>query len=176
MNGPDWTFIDLNYPVKLHLTYYKDPTGVTVQNEAVAIKPFQIIVWISISTEKFKEWDPRTPKFPALLDIGNNHNFAVSEEHLVKWVGIQPASLRRLRAIREKGKPVPLHAATLWLHTDRDPFELDVHEGIAVYATDAPRLPTLGLRALTNNRLRALVHGDEKRAILRTRPPWYWPF
>jgi hypothetical protein len=56
------------------LPYFKVSTTVTVRGATVRIKPYQIIVWVSISPVDL-EWDPRTPVFPAILDTGNNHNF-----------------------------------------------------------------------------------------------------
>jgi hypothetical protein len=162
--------------VKLQLRYYDEKTKVTIRNEVVEVKAFQIIVWISVSLQDIQEWDPRTPRFPAILDTGNNHNFAITEEHLVKWAGIQAASLFEKKKMREREKKVPLRSAGLWLHTDRDPFILTTDEGIAVYDGDWPRLPTLGLRALTNNNLQTFIYGNTMRVLIRTPPKWYWPF
>jgi hypothetical protein len=161
--------------VKLVLPYYEDKTRVSVGSETVDVKAFQIILWLSVSSQRSDDWDPRTPRFPAILDVGNNHNFAISDEHLIKWAGIQSASMHALKKIREKGTTIPLRSAALWLHANDAVFRLNVDEGIAVYPTDGPRLPILGLRAITNTKLRALIHGDQKRVILRTPPPWYWP-
>ena len=162
--------------MKLHLPYFSEKTKVKVLDEIVEVKAFQIIVWVSLSADDVFAWNPRMTRFPAILDIGNNHNFAMTEEHLVKWAGIHPSSLARLGMIRESRKKVPLCSAELWLHTDGDPFSLIVEEGIALYDGDWPRLPILGLRALTKNKLQTFIDGDRKQVIIRTRPKWYWPF
>lgn len=162
--------------MKLHLTYSVEKTSVKVEGEAVEIKPFQIIVSVSVSIPGDSEWDPRTPKLPTILDVGNNHNFSLTEEHLVRWAGLQPTSLDLVKTMRESGKRVPLRSAGLWLHFDEEPFNLDVNEGIAVYDGDWPRLPILGLRALTNSKLQTFIYGDTKQVLIRTPPPWYWPF
>ena len=59
---------------------------------------------------------------------------------------------------------------------DKAPIKMNVSDGIAVYEGNWPRLPILGLRALTNSNLRIYVYGDKKQVLIRTPPPWYWPF
>jgi hypothetical protein len=88
--------------------------------------------------------------------------------------------------MRERGNRIPLHAARLWLHpnvrgtgevAERDPHQLAVKEGIAIYPDDiGPRLPLLGLRAFTLNRLRCVVDGDRQYVTVRTALPRWWPF
>jgi hypothetical protein len=162
--------------VKLHLSYFADKTKVAVKDEFVDVKAFQIIVWVSIAPKVTSDWDPRIPKIPAILDIGNTHNFALTREHLVRWAGIHPDSLPKLRKVRESGRRGLLRSAGLWLHSDGDPFQLIISEGIAILDGDWPRLPILGLRALTKNKLQTFIYGDTKQVIIRTPPPWYWPF
>lgn len=138
---------------------------ISVQGDGVRIHPDQIIVWVSLHLADVLEWDPKTPRLPAILDTGNNHNFSIREDHLVRWAGIRPAAMGMLGGIRERGKAIPLRAASLWLHAnraggteaavDRQPLRLAVDEGIAVYPEDGsghPRLPLLGLRSLLDNR------------------------
>jgi hypothetical protein len=103
---------------------------------------------------------------PAVLDTGNNHNFSIGHSHLVRWAGIQPRGLRQLRAVRERGKRIPLHAARLWLHPNVpgkrqvagvEPIPLKIEEGIAIYPDgDAPRLPVLELSSISDAELLAL--------------------
>ena len=149
--------------MKLHLSYFSEKTKLTVKNEIVDIKAYQIIVWVSIAIKGTWDWDPRIPKIPAILDIGNTHNFALTRAHLVRWAGIHPDSLPTLNRVRESGRKGVLHSAGLWLHTDGDPFNVKVDEGIAVLDDDWPRLPILGLRALTKNNLQTCIYGDTKR-------------
>jgi hypothetical protein len=151
-------------------------TRIALPNEVVEVKAFQIIVWVSVSLDASLQWDARTPKFPAILDCGNNHNFAITESHLLTWGGMHAASIPELGMIREQQQRVRLRGAGLWLHTDGEPYLLRVDEGIAVHTGDWPRLPILGLRALTNSKLQTLIYGDTKQVIIRTRPKWYWPF
>jgi len=162
--------------VKLHLSYYSEKAHISVHDEVIEIKQFQIIVWVSVSTPLFKEWAPNTPRIPAILDIGNNHNFAITKEQLGRWAGISSISLPMLKKARVAGRPGNLHRASLWLHSDNDPFSLKNEEGIAVLDGDWPHLPILGLRALTNTKLQTFIYGDTKRVLIRTPPKWYWPF
>ena len=161
--------------MKLQLSYSGTKTHLTFGNDTVEVKPYQVVLWVSISVRDLLAWDARIPRFPALLDPGNNHNFSITEEQLVKWAGIQPELLEEQRKLQEKGTKVPVRAAALWLHA-KEPFRLTMAEGIAVYPTNGPRLPLLGLRALTQNKLRALFYADQMRVIIRTAPNWYWPF
>jgi hypothetical protein len=162
--------------VKLTLSYQEKKSFITVKEEVVEVKPFQAVVWVSVSSEEQLEWDERTPKIPAILDTGNNHNFSITETQLAKWAGIQRIGLPSRKHMRERGKAIPLHSATLWLHAGDGPFHLVVDDGIAVYEGDWPRLPTLGLRALTNNKLQTFIYSDTMRVVIRTPPAWFWPF
>src|SRR5687767_3777896 len=75
--------------VKLTLRYATEKTTAHFQSESVEVKAYQIIVWVSLTTVKTVRLGPQAPKFPAILDIGNNHNFGLSEEHLLKWAKVQ---------------------------------------------------------------------------------------
>jgi hypothetical protein len=162
--------------VKLHLPYLSEKSRITVRNEVVEVKAFQIIVWVSISSQVSSQWDPGLPKLPAILDIGSTHNFAMTELHLLEWSGIHAVSLPALGRIRREGRKAPLRRAGLWLHTNGESFELTIDEGIAVFDGDWPRLPILGLRALTNSQLHTFIYGDTKQVLIRTPRKWYWPF
>jgi hypothetical protein len=161
------------------LPYATEHVTEAVRGEVVRVRPYQIIVHMSISPLTLPGWDPRTPHFPAILDTGNNHNFAIRRDHLVRWAGLQPDASRVLGAMRERDRRLPLHAARLWLHRnvpgerrarhDREPHLLEVAEGITVYPDDiGPRLPILGLRALTRNHLHLGIDTERQRVILRS--------
>jgi hypothetical protein len=163
------------------LPYAATTTTENVRGETVHIKPYQIVVWVSIGLRQFMRWDRRAPRLPAILDTGNNHNLSIGHAQLVRWAGIQLASLRRLGTIRERGTRVPLHAARLWLHPNLpgarevrsiEPIPLKIEEGIAIYPDEsAPRLPVFGLRALTLNKLHLRLDPDRQMVHLRT-PDW----
>ncbi len=170
------------------LPYSSGPTVVSASGGTVRVKPYQIVVAISVGLQAEREWDSRVPAFPAILDTGNNHNLSVSQGHLLRWAGLQSESLRIIGAIRERQHRIPLHAASVWLHRnrpgertlrDQEPQPLNLEEGIAIYPDDiGPRLPVLGLRALTRNQLHLAVDPERMRVSLRT-PDWstsvlYW--
>ncbi len=150
------------------------------------VRAYQIVVWVSLNLREVTDWDVRVPRFPAILDTGYNHNFSIRVSHLVRWTGIRREALRSLGAMRDRGNRIPLHAARLWLHRnvrgtgevdERDPHQLAVKDGVAIYPDDiGPRLPLLGLRALTLNRLRCVVDGDRRYVTIRTALPRWWPF
>lgn len=152
-----------------------------VRGERTKIRPFQIIVQVSLSDTPV--WDPRTPIVPALLDTGNNHNFSIQESQLVRWTGLHPQSLPLLGTMREGGRAPSLRFANVWVHKNRsgehdlggrEPFLLALKEGIAVYPDDGsnyPRLPLLGLRAIVNNNLKLVIDGKRKHASLGS-PIW----
>ena len=148
---------------------------------SVRVKPYQIVVTISLGLQTLLEWDPRMPRFPAILDSGNNHNLSISRGLLLRWAGFQPEALRIIGAISERQQRIPLHSASVWLHRnrpgerdvgDQEPHPLKLEEGIAVYPDDiGPRLPVLGLRALTQNQLHVAIDPEQMRVNLRT-PDW----
>jgi hypothetical protein len=143
---------------------------------------------VSIGPVEEERWDPRALPFAAILDPGNNHNFALGHAHLTRWAGLAPERLPPLRPIRERGQRIPVHAAALWLHANvpgsrrlrgSEPFLLNLERGIAVYPAGdplAPRLPLLGLRALTDNRLITTIDGARRHVTIRTAGWWWWPF
>ena len=113
------------------------------------------------------EPEENIPRFPALLDTGNNFAFSVQDRHLREWAGLDPGLLVVLGDIEINGQVVTRRRATVWLYPNvpgrqdaadgRPPFRLDLNKGIAVYPPDAvppgPRLPLLGLPALLENDL-----------------------
>ena len=52
------------------LPFFETPTTVSVRSEQLTIKPYQIIVWVSLAAKDQAILDPNTPRFPAVLDIG----------------------------------------------------------------------------------------------------------
>jgi hypothetical protein len=152
-----------------------------IRGEPLRIRPFQIIVQLSISG--IWEWDAGAPIIPAVLDTGNNHNFSIQEHHLIRWAGVHPHSLPFLGALREGGRAPVLRFANVWIHRNDsgarhlrggEPFLLAVKEGIAIYPDDGsnyPRLPLLGLRAIIKNNLKLSIDGKRRQVSLRS-PAW----
>jgi hypothetical protein len=151
------------------------------QGESVRIRPFQIVVPLSLSVIPI--WDPRTPIIPALLDTGNNHNFSIQENHLARWVGAYARGLPLLGTLRESTRTATLRFANVWMHCnrpgqsdlrEREPFLLHLEEGVAVYPYDGsnyPRLPLLGLRAIIKIDLKLVLDG-KRRYVTLSSPIW----
>src|SRR6266550_6617406 len=77
-----------------HLPIPTAETLAFVGRESVRLKEAEIIVWLSVSAWNTVEWNPALPRFPTILDTGNTHNFAIQEQHMVRWAGIRPETLR----------------------------------------------------------------------------------
>ncbi len=150
--------------------------------ESVRFKKDQIIVWVSLALESVGRSIANVTQFPAILDTGHTHNFAIQNQHLIRWAGIRPDRIPHIGHIRHAGKRMPLYAANVWLHRNRpgttdflpgEPLFLKLLHGIAVFpdAENYPRLPLLGMRAILSNNLHLAVDGEHASVNLRT-PDW----
>ena len=170
-----------------NLPFFEKHTTVTVAGGAVRIKPYQIIIWVSIGEMGTRVLPPNTPRFPAILDLGHSHNFSITEEHLEKWAGIDPEGLESLGTIRVSEQRLHLLNANVWLHLNRfgqrdefsgqPPLSLEMDSGIAAYPKDtttAPRLPLLGLRGLRRADLQLHVDCQKCRVSIRTPRRFWW--
>lgn len=148
--------------------FYRVATSVEVAGQYVEIRPYQIILWVSMSAGPHV-----SPPFPAILDVGHSLSFSIKEEQLRDWAGIVPSTLKEIGRSTLNNRPVFLRRADLALHRNlkrqRDrllaaaPFPLELPEGIVIHPSDdllAPRLPLLGLRALVHNKLKAVIDGQ----------------
>ncbi len=142
-----------------NLPFFEREDEVAVGAERVRIRPYQIIVWVSLSAKAHLELPPHALRFPAILDTGNNHNFSIGGAHVRHWTGVDLGQISVRGAIREGSRRPELYSCNVWLHANqpglRDRFApsppccLELPEGVAVYpeADDYPPLPLLGLRA-----------------------------
>jgi hypothetical protein len=158
-----------------------------IGTEQIRVRADQIIVWVSLTVRNVLIGNPDMRRFPALLDTGMNHYFALQERHLEEWAGLRASDLVTVGSVRDRGQDLSLYAVSLFLfpiiahNTDVDagqvPIRMALPRGIAVYPTAGafPRLPLLGLKAILHNRLRLIVSGDRRRVTLRT-PRRCWPF
>lgn len=166
------------------LPFFSEATSVTAPGVGARVKAHQIIVWVSVVPPESREIGAAQPRFPAILDIGNNFTFSIRASQLRQWAGIDIRSLEQISFTRHRGRQLPVYAARLWVHrnrpgdrdtlTQQSPFRLEMESGIAVYPTDfpdAPRLPLLGLRALEENRLHLRVDAERRLVSLRS-PDW----
>src|SRR5207244_40893 len=104
-----------------------------------------------------------TPRLPALIDTGHNHNFSLREEHLLHS-GLDSRDLEwratplRVRDVGGREWDVPRLLVDIWIHSNlprlsHRPFPLRLGAvGAACYLTGGPvagpSLPIVGLRAL----------------------------
>jgi hypothetical protein len=131
------------------------------------VLPHPIVVMVSIVARTVIALPADTPRFPAVLDTGNNHNFAIRHEQLDRWTGL---SLPKRGLVKVGGRTIPLDAANVWIHPDPgEPFRLRMEEGIVVYPpdlTNPARRPILGLRGLVRSGLTLLINGRTKDLAL----------
>jgi hypothetical protein len=133
------------------------------------VMPYQIVVMVSIAAKTVMELPADAPRFPAVVDTGNNHNFAIRHEQFARWTGLR---LAKRGLINVGGAMIPLHAANVWIHPDSGAaFRLRMEEGIAIYPPDVAnpaRLPILGLRGLVRNGLNIVIDGKKSEVTIST--------
>jgi hypothetical protein len=168
------------------LPFFENPTTVLVRSDQLTIKPYQIIIWVSLTHRQQDELEPNTPRLPALVDIGLSYNFAIGEDQLLRWAGLHPRALRLLGHARLSGLPADIRDADVWLHcnqpgqrdrfTVQPPFRLELQRGLAIYprnTPNVPRLPLLGLRGLRWTNLQLALDCKACHISLRT-PRRFW--
>jgi len=89
------------------LPYFPEHRTLSVRGEAVQVRPYQIVIWVSVNIARLREWDSRTPAFPAILDPGNNFNFSIFQSQLIRWAGIRPELLKFLGRIKGGRQALP---------------------------------------------------------------------
>jgi hypothetical protein len=143
------------------LPFIDSVASVEVRGRQYRLFPNQILVWVSLESVGQQDFDPRAPRFPAIIDTGFTDNFLIYERQLREFAGIEPERLSHYREdLRTHNRRLPIRAANLWLHRNRagqrdifargTPFLMELDRGIGVSddADDFPRLPLLGARAL----------------------------
>jgi hypothetical protein len=172
-------------------------TNVLVKDRFIKVPAYGILIWVGIDKKGRQTPDPATPRVPALLDTGFNGNFAIREEQLVEFAGIDPRYFTKRRDDQNDRGAAEIRAANIWLYPNRakttDPQEngtpvlLELDEGITVFrrfereqgeqqARDVrPRLPLLGMRGLRRNNLSLLLDLSRSWISIWT-PRRYWLF
>jgi hypothetical protein len=145
------------------------------------VKPYQIIVMVTITAQEIVKLEPGVPGIPAILDTGNNHNLAIRRDQLDRWLTLREPERSRIRVGDAR---VPLVPANVWIHPNqpgkreasgRSPFKLEVKEGIAVYPPEVAnpaRLPILGLRGIVRSGLKLVIDGKRREMSLKTAGWW----
>jgi hypothetical protein len=164
----------------------------------VIVKGLQIIVWVGITRYPDELLDDNASRIPAILDTGHLHYLILQYVHLIKWAGmpierVGPLGNRTINHIK-----VPSRIATIWLQPNlpgsrslyrgRRALPLVSEEGITIYPEavvdpegnlypkDFPRLPVIGMRGLSLNRLRLSIDFGRRHVFLRppSRLGWWW--
>jgi hypothetical protein len=174
------------------LPFGEPRSHVEVGGRLVSVLPFQAVVWVSVAPKGPEPFDPRTPRIPAVVDLGFNGTFAIREEQLREWAGVDPRLFPRLRRTRLRGAPTDARLANLWLHPNvprtrdpsgRAPFRLELFKGIFVLGPPErpgeedhrPQLPLLGIYALHRANLKLIVDCGPCRLSIRTAPSFpFW--
>ena len=163
------------------LPFSEAHSEVSTPDGIAAVKPYQIIVMVSITTRSVAELDSGAPRIPAILDTGHNHYLAIRREQLDRWARLSGSERGQIRV---GGVRLPLLPANVWIHPNlpgtretavRPPFKIEVEEGIAVYPSgvaNPTRLPTLGLRGLARNSLKLVIDGKRCAVTLKTAGWW----
>jgi hypothetical protein len=161
----------------------EDRTSLRFGDRYVTIHANQILVWVSVHLSGVLVPERNIPRFPALLDTGNNFGFSVQDRQLREWAGIDPGLLKVRGNVAIEGKVVARREATVWLYPNvpgrqdtpggGPPFRLAMSKGIAVYTQDAvppgPRLPLLGLPALLENHLDFWLDPERRHITIQSR-------
>lgn len=143
----------------------EEPQTFFVGNEPVLIRRYQIAVWVRL----------KDLSFPAVLDTGHTHNFALSEKHLREWAGLRPDSLRLIGRSKVNEEKLPQFQSEVFLHRNvpgtigraEGGILLRMEHGITLMPEKMARLPILGLRALVKNDLKLVMDGKRRQVTLK---------
>lgn len=150
------------------------------------LKPYQLVVWVSVTRRGLRQLPEGVPRLPALLDTGHNHNFSLRQEHLF-LTGLAPDELEwrgtplRVRDASAREWDVPRLLVDVWLHSNlprlaRRPYPLRLGAvGAGCYLRQmpvaGPFLPLIGLRALCMSRISLELHCRPDGGSLNLRVP-----
>jgi len=151
------------------LPYCEEATLLSFHGGAVDIRPYQIVVWVRL----------QRLLFPAVLDTGFSGNLYLTATHLDSLGGI--AFLKQIGHVEVNRLVQPVFESNVWLHHNRpgtrEPTDqanpLTIDEGIIVAAENGPRIPLLGMKAITRSRLKLSVDGERREVTLKTRGLFY---
>src|SRR5436190_23022677 len=96
----------------------EDRTSLRFGDRYVAIHANQILVWVSVHLSGVLVPEENIPRFPALLDTGNNFAFSIQDRHLRAWAGIDPGLLEFFGDIKINEQVVTCRRATVWLYSN----------------------------------------------------------
>jgi len=128
----------------------------------IQLKPFQILLWLSITEQGVDQISSDLPRVPVLLDTGQNHTLCLRDSHLMHSGLKAPfpwsSSPLRVRVASGTERMVPRLLVDVWLHSNipvlmEHPLLIRLGlRGAACFllsgAIQGPHLPLLGLAAL----------------------------
>lgn len=158
------------------------------------VRPPKMIVGVSVTSPLERKTGTREfPEgvwtFPAVLDTGCTSSLEIDETHLEQWAGLRKEYLDIIqKKIGYDGRPFERRRADVWVHSTpykqpksslyKHPLWLEKSSFINVMDHDGerpwPRLPVLGLGALTRNGLHLQVDTRRGRFVIARRGP-IWP-
>ena len=148
---------------------------------SVRVKPYQIVVEVSVSLQALRNGTRTCRAFPPSWTRGTTITFQSAEGTSCDGPA---SSLRHCGSLgpfgngSSKSLCMPPRSGCTRIgrgngpSREQEPHPLKLQQGIAVYPDDiGPRLPVLGLRALTQNQLHVAIDPERMRVNLRT-PGW----
>jgi hypothetical protein len=176
------------------LPFFPTVHAVSVGDVQIVLRPYQLLTWIAVCSKGPTTYNESVALIPAILDTGFNGGFAIRDEHLKQWGGMDARGFRLLGTERTERGAAEWRSANFWLHRNssgmhipnrRQPIRLELDKGIMVFprpsqeegqADARPLLPLLGMRALHHNRLCLSV--DSRRMLASLFKPrlgyWAW--
>jgi hypothetical protein len=91
-------------------------TSLRFGDKYITVRHDQILVWVSVHLAGAFAPEKSIPRFPALLDTGNNFAFSLQDRQLREWAGIDPNLLVALGEVTINGQVVTRRRATVWLY------------------------------------------------------------
>ncbi len=76
------------------------------------------MIWVGVDLSGTITPERSAPRFPALLDTGNNFGFSIQRRQLQEWAGFVPDPRERLDNLFVNNQPVPCYSATVWLYAN----------------------------------------------------------
>jgi hypothetical protein len=138
----------------------------------ITLRLFQPVVWV-----RLVPWVGRAEAegvfFPAVVDTGNNHSFLIPGPYFRAWTKSDNRSLPKGREVLVNGLPLHCYGFNLELSrlrknapTGRVAARFQTDQGVMIIpdalVPQFPRLPVLGVRCLTANRVTFALNGDTR--------------
>jgi hypothetical protein len=138
----------------------------------VTLRPDQAVVWVRLVPWGGRS-DPQSVTFPAVVDTGNNHIFLIPGPFFRVWARTDYRTVEPGRQVLVNGLPLrcfPFNLDLVRLRagepTGRVAARLETGPGVMIIpdalVSSFPRLPVLGVRSLTLNRVTFTLNGGRQ--------------